>query len=231
MNYFDFYKSDRKLTGFNFYLVKVFFWMISGLTLSFITSITVSNSFFVVKILFSNYSNVYILSILEVLLVHILSKHIQKLSYLVAAILFMMYSFLNGLTLSVICLLHRIETMYVTFMITALLFAAMAVYGKMTKRDLSPLIGFLVMGLMGLIIAFFINLFFGSKLIDFVVSVIGVFIFSGLTAWNIQKLRNYYYCYGHSEIGNNFAVLGALELYLDFINIFLQLLQKLALRE
>ena len=121
-----------------------------------------------------------------------------------------------------------------TFFITAIAFAGLSLYGYTTKRDLSPMGAFLIMGLIGLIVASIVNIFIGSSMVHFAISVIGVLIFAGLTAWDTQKIKTDYLAHAHamdSEWLAKSAIMGALSLYLDFINLFMFLLQFLGNRE
>jgi uncharacterized protein len=158
-------------------------------------------------------------------LVFFLSFRVQKMSASAAQTTFWVYAGLMGLSLSSIFLVYTGASLTQTFFVTAASFGALSLYGYTTKRDLSAMGSFLVMGLFGLIIASLVNLFLASSALNFAISVIGVLIFAGLTAWDTQKIKeNYFEADGH-EVASKKAVMGALTLYLDFINLFLFLLR------
>ena len=161
-------------------------------------------------------------------LVFFLSFRIQSMSVGAAQATFWIYSALVGVSLSTIFLVYTATSITQTFFVTAAAFGALSLYGYTTKRDLSAMGSFLVMGLFGLIIAMLVNLFLQSSAMQFAISVIGVLIFAGLTAWDTQKIKNMYDYVAHDEtmMGRS-AIMGALSLYLDFINLFMFLLQFL----
>jgi FtsH-binding integral membrane protein len=142
-----------------------------------------------------------------------------------AQILFWVFSGVMGLSLASIFLVYTGESITRTFFIAAATFAATALYGYTTKRDLTSMGSFLFMGLIGLIIASLVNLFLASSALHWAISVLGVLIFTGLTAYDTQKIKEMYYEGDGAEIGTKKAVMGALNLYMDFINLFLFLLQ------
>ncbi len=225
MNGFNNYHQETDVNGFNAYLSKVFSWMFIGLGLSFITAYYVSNSVRLLSLIFGNVFIFFGLFIGEIILVAVISRNVTKYSYGTASLLFMLYSFINGLTLSYIFKAYKLGTISTAFVSAAALFGVMAVYGKVTKKDLTEWGSILKMGLYGLIIAIIINVFLGSDALDFVISGVGIFVFAGITAWDIQKLKSYYFSHGDTGVANNIAIMGALSLYLDFINIFIFLLR------
>jgi FtsH-binding integral membrane protein len=154
-----------------------------------------------------------------------LSFNIQNIAFKTAQILFWTYSALLGLSLSSIFLVYTGESVARIFFISASLFASMSIYGYSTKKDLSNMGSFLTMGLFGIIIASLVNLFFHSSALQFMVSILGVIIFTGLTAYDTQNLKAIYF-QGGDTTGKK-ALMGALTLYLDFINMFIMLLQLL----
>ena len=176
---------------------------------------------------FSSQYTFYGLLIGEVLLVVALSAAIHKLSSFAATGMFILYSVLNGMTLSVLLLVYTQQSVFTAFLTTAGMFGAMSVYGLVTKRDLTGMGSFMRMGLFGIIIAMIINMFVGSSVLDLGISILGVFIFLGLTAFDTQALRNM----GESAPMDDAlairrgTIIGALKLYLDFINIFIMLLR------
>ena len=154
-----------------------------------------------------------------------LSARINKMSTTSAQITFWLFASIMGLSLASIFVQFTHSSIARVFFITAGTFGAMSLYGYTTKRDLTKLGGFLFMGLIGVIIASIVNIFFQSGMMAFVISVIGVLVFVGLTAYDTQNIKNMYYGGDSEEIGSKKALMGALKLYLDFINLFILLLQ------
>lgn len=209
------------------FLAKVFNWMAIGLGLTGLTAFMTANSETALAIIFGNRMIFFGLIIGELGLVMYLSSRIQKLSAQTATTLFVVYSILNGMTLSAILLAYTATSVASTFFITAGMFGAMAVYGTVTKKDLTGMGSFLFMGLIGMIIASVVNMFLGSPMISWIVSAVGVLVFTGLTAYDVQKISRIG-AGGIMESGETAirkgAIMGALALYLDFINLFLSLL-------
>ncbi len=165
-------------------------------------------------------------------MVFFLSFRVHKMSVPAAQTTFWIYAALVGLSLSTIFLVYTQTSIVRTFFITATAFGGLSLYGYTTKRDLSAMGSFLVMGLFGLIIAMLVNIFLESSALQFAISVIGVLIFSGLTAYDTQKIKNMYdYVAADETMMGRAAIMGALTLYLDFINLFMFLLQFLGNRE
>ena len=158
-------------------------------------------------------------------IVFFLSFRINKLQASTALGLFMLYAGLLGLMLSTIFLQYTGASITRTFFISAASFGALSLYGYTTQRDLSPIGSFLIMGLFGLILAMVVKMFLGSHGLDFAISAIGVLIFAGLTAWDTQKIKEMYSANDDGTVSGRKAVMGALTLYLDFINLFLFLLR------
>jgi FtsH-binding integral membrane protein len=158
-------------------------------------------------------------------LVFFLSFRIHKLQFTTALTVFMIYSALLGVTLSSIFLVYTGASITRVFFISAASFGALSIWGYTTQRDLSGMGTFLIMGLFGLIIAMIVNIFLKSTGLDFVISAAGVLIFAGLTAWDTQKIKEMYDGSDDANSGGRKAVMGALSLYLDFINLFLMLLR------
>jgi uncharacterized protein len=158
-------------------------------------------------------------------LVFFLSFRISRLQPSTALLLFMVYAGLLGLVLSSIFLAYTGASITQTFFISAASFGALSLYGYTTQRNLSPIGSFLVMGLFGLILAMLVNIFLASPGLNFAISVIGVLIFAGLTAWDTQRIKEMYSAQDDGTIVGRKAVMGALTLYLDFINLFLFLLR------
>jgi len=160
-----------------------------------------------------------------------LSFGIERMSVFTAQLTFWIYAALVGLSLSTIFLVYTNASIVQTFAVTAASFAALSLYGYTTKRDLSAMGSFLIMGLFGLIIASLVNLFLQSSALEFAVSVIGVLVFAGLTAWDTQKIKEMYLESDGFEAAGKKAIMGALSLYMDFINLFLFMLRFMGNRE
>ena len=154
-----------------------------------------------------------------------LSARINKMSISSAQITFWIFSAIMGLSLASLFIEFTHSSIARVFFITSGTFAAMSLYGYTTKRDLTRLGGFLFMGLIGIIIASIVNIFIGSSALQFAISVIGVLVFVGLTAYDTQSIKNMYFAGDSENIGSKKALMGALRLYLDFINLFILLLQ------
>ena len=154
-----------------------------------------------------------------------LSARINKMNISTAQITFWIFSAIMGLSLASLFIEFTHSSIARVFFITSGTFAAMSLYGYTTKRDLTKLGGFLFMGLIGIIIASIVNIFIGSSALQFAISVIGVLVFVGLTAYDTQSIKNMYYAGDSEDIGSKKALMGALRLYLDFINLFILLLQ------
>lgn len=163
--------------------------------------------------------------------VFFLSFRINLMSVAAAQTTFWVYAALVGLSLSSIFLVYTQSSITQTFFVTAASFGALSLYGYTTKRDLSAMGSFLIMGLFGLIIASIVNIFLGSSALQFAISVIGVLIFAGLTAYDTQRIKELYYEADGAEVMGRKAIMGALTLYLDFINLFMFLLQFMGNRK
>lgn len=150
---------------------------------------------------------------------------IGRMSIQTAMIMFWAYAAMMGMSLSHLGIIYTGQSIAKTFFISSSVFAGMSIYGYTTKRDLTSMGSFLIMGLIGLIIVTLVNIWLQSPAIEFATSFIGVAIFMGLTAWDTQKLKSIYYQTGGGEMGQKMAIVGAFSLYLDFINLFLYLLR------
>jgi FtsH-binding integral membrane protein len=159
-------------------------------------------------------------------LVFFLSFRVMQMSQAAAQATFWVYAGLTGASLASILIVYTGASVAMTFFVTAATFGTMSLYGYTTKRDLTGMGNFLFMGLIGILIASLANMFFKSSAMNFVISVLGVLIFTGLTAWDTQKIKNtYYQLGGDTAVAGKAAIMGALSLYLDFLNIFLFLLR------
>jgi hypothetical protein len=213
------------------FVQKTYAWMVGGLLISGFTAVFVASSSMIEYIAY-NPGLLIFLFLVELGLVFFLSARIMSLKASTSVLLFVIYSFLNGLTLSLIFLVYTATSIQNVFFTTAALFAAMSFYGYTTKRDLTSFGSFLFMGLIGIILATIINIFLASSALDFAISIIGVFIFVGLTAYDTQKLKEMFYELSDDGTAlGKFAILGALTLYLDFINLFLFLLRLFGRRD
>ena len=203
------------------FIRSVYGWMFGGLLLTAAASMWVVFSPAMQQLVFGTPLR-WVLLIAELGLVFYLSFRITKMSPATAASVFLVFSLLNGLTLSAIFFVYTSAAIYQAFFTAAGMFGAMSIYGMVTKRDLTSWGSFFFMGLIGIIICSVVNIFLRSSALGFAISVIGVFVFLGLTAYDTQKLKAYATA---PELRENLAVYGALALYLDFINLFLMLLR------
>jgi FtsH-binding integral membrane protein len=204
------------------FMSAVYRWMTGGLALTAIFAWAVASSPAALAVIVGNRILFFGLILAELGLVVALSAMVNRLSAASAGALFALYSALNGATLSVVLLAYTGSSVAVAFVSTAGTFGAMSLYGTVTKRDLTSWGSFLFMGLVGIVIASLVNLFVRSSMITFVVSCMGVLVFTGLTAYDTQKLRAYARAGGGAAAA---PISGALSLYLDFVNLFLSLLR------
>lgn len=212
----------------NEFVRSVYNWMFVGLALTGVVAYYVSSSEDMVRLIFGNTFLFFGLIIVQLGLVFSLSGMVHRMSGATATALFVIYSALNGLTLSFIFLVYARASIASTFFVCAAVFLACSIYGWSTKRDLTSLGGFLMMGLIGIILASVVNIFIASSTVSALVTYIGVFVFVGLTAYDTQKLKNMALTQPAGLEGaviRKGAILGALALYLDFINLFLLLLR------
>ena len=212
----------------NSFIRSVYNWMAIGLALTAGTSFYVANSETLLQIIFGNSIVFFGLIIGELGLVFYLSARIQRIQASTATSLFVLYSILNGATLAAVFMRFTGASIMSTFLTCALTFAACSVYGMVTKRDLTSMGGFLMMGLFGIIIASVINIFIASPGMSKVIAYVGVLVFVGLTAYDTQKLKEMALTQPADASGamvRKGAIIGALRLYLDFINMFIMLLQ------
>ena len=227
------YGSAAQSQAVTLFLAKVFNWMAIGLGLTAVVAFLVASSPTAINFFVMNRAVLFGLIIAELGLVIYLSARIEKLQAGTATSLFLLYSVLNGITLSAILLLYTATSVATTFVVTAGMFGSMAIYGFVTKKDLSSWGSFLFMGLIGIILATLVNFFFQSSMMSWVISGIGVIVFTGLTAYDVQRISRMgaSVMSGSQESIKKMTVLGALTLYLDFINLFLMLLRFLGNRE
>jgi FtsH-binding integral membrane protein len=214
-------ESAERVTAF---LRKVYGWMCVGLAITATVALGVASSPALVQAIFGNKILFFGLFAAELGLVFYLSARINKMAASTAAGLFLLYSALNGATLSFIFLAYTGTSIATTFLVTAGMFGALALYGTATRRSLAGVGQFAFMGLIGVILASLVGMFWKSEGLQFVISVVGVIVFTGLTAWDAQKLKTMAVTVPESSYGS-YSVVGALALYLDFINLFLFMLR------
>jgi uncharacterized protein len=214
--------------GLRSYMLRVYNYMASGVLLSGIVAYALANS--------SAYATVfgsplrYVVMLAPLAFVMILSFGIQKLSYTAAQAVYWAFAAAMGASLASIFIVFTGESIARVFFITAGMFAGMSLYGYTTKADLSKFGAFLMMGLIGIVLASLVNLFAHLEALQFAISVIGVLIFTGLTAYDTQRIKDMYYEGEGQEMVGKMALMGALTLYLDFINLFTMLLQLIGQR-
>jgi hypothetical protein len=227
--------ADTMDAGLRAYMLRVYNYMLVGLgltgTVAWLTANTPLSAIFYNQVA-TQYGTAMQPNILgwvaifaPLAMVLFLSFRIQKMSFAAAQTTFWIYAAVMGVSLSTILFIYTGASIAMTFFITAGMFGAMSLWGYTTRRDLTGFGSFLFMGLIGLILASLVGMFFHSSQLQFVISVLGVFIFTGLTAYDSQSIKNMYYVGDDGEIAGKKAIMGALRLYLDFINLFLYLLR------
>lgn len=223
-NFVEKLEAKQSLTGMLFR--KTYLWMTFALVITALSAMVVAKSPALIQMIYGNSFGIWAIVIAELALVWFLSARIMKMSLASAGLMFIVYSVLNGAMLSAILFAYSPACIYKTFFITAGTFASVSLFGYLTKKDLSRIGSIMFMALIGLIIATVVNIFVHSSMLDIIISYVGVIVFVGLTAWDTQKLKS---LYEEAEEANDsvlkMALLGALSLYLDFINLFLYLLR------
>ncbi|MCE2928836.1 MAG: Bax inhibitor-1/YccA family protein [Candidatus Caenarcaniphilales bacterium] len=209
------------------FMTKVFGWMAAGLAISGTTAYLSASSPVIIQTLYSNMFLLIVLVIGLFALVWNISANILKMSYTAALANFAIYAALNGLVLSSVFLVYTTASIASTFMVTSGTFAAMAIYGFVTKKDLSGVGSMAIMALIGIIIAQIVNMFLHNSGLSAIISYVGVLVFVALTAYDVQKIKN---MGEQSNYHANLAISGALALYLDFVNLFIYLLRILGNR-
>ena len=225
---------DQAQIQVNEFIRSVYNWMAIGLALTGFVAFYVSQNETLLRLILGNRLIFFGLIIAELALVFSISARVHKMQASTATGLFVLYAALNGATLSLIFLVYTRSAIASTFFICAGTFVACSIYGMTTKRDLTSLGGFMMMGLFGIIIASVVNMFVRSTGMSMIISYIGVFVFIGLTAYDTQKLKTMALTQPaglEAGVIRKGAILGALSLYLDFINLFLMLLQIFGRRE
>lgn len=205
----------------------VYLWMTLALAITGFTAMYIAKSYTFLEMIAQNSMMFWGLLIAEIGLVMYLSARIQRISFTTATLLFIAYSIVNGLTLSILFMVYTMSSIATTFFITAGTFGAMALFGYITKKDLTRIGSLCGMAVIGLIIATIVNMFLHNSMMDMVISGIGVLVFVGLTAYDSQKIKQM--LTGNdieiNETTQKIALMGALTLYLDFINLFIYLLR------
>lgn len=220
---------QRTGSGLQTFMAQVYGWMTVGLLLTAFVALYVASSEALLSMIFSSKIVFFGLIIAQLGLVFVLSGMVHKMSGAMATSLFMLYSILTGVTISSVLLLYTASSIASTFFICAAMFGALSIYGYTTKRSLTGMGSFLFMGLIGIIIASIVNIFMQSSMMSMVISYAGVLIFAGLTAYDTQKLKDMGNEINQEDKENmrRYSIMGALTLYLDFINLFLMLLRIL----
>ncbi|MGN1266240.1 MAG: Bax inhibitor-1/YccA family protein [Muribaculaceae bacterium] len=218
------FENTAQVSLTNSVMRRVYFKMFLAMIVTAVTSMFVAGNEAILTMIFSNRIAPIVLLVLQVGVVIVLSGRIHKLSTPMASLLFYLYSVLTGVVFSVILLVYTASSIAYTFFITAGVFAAMSIYGYFTSNDLSRMGSILFMALIGLIVCSLVNVFVNSSTMDWIISFAGVLIFIGLTAWETQKIKQMTQ-YADQSMAGKIATLGALNLYLDFVNLFLYLLR------
>jgi uncharacterized protein len=218
--------ADERVTTF---LRSVYGWMCAGLAITAVVAYAIASSPALAQAVVANQLLFIGLFVGQIALVFYLSARVARLAPGTAALLFVVYSALTGVTLSVLVLAYTGASIATTFVVTAGMFAALAIYGSTTSRSLAGVGQFFFMGLIGLLLASFIGIFWHSAALQFLISVVGVIVFTGLTAWDAQRLKQMAVALPQGQLGS-YAIVGALSLYLDFINLFLFLLRFMGSR-
>ena len=213
--------SDERVTSF---LRSVYGWMFAGLGITALTAFLVASTPAILEMIVLNRGLIWVLFLAQLGLVFFLSARVNSLAPTTAAGLFILYSALVGVTSSILLIIYTGSSIGTTFLITAGMFGSMAVFGTVTKRSLAGVGQFFFMGLIGLILAMVVGLFWQNDALQFVISIVGVIVFTGLTAWDAQRLKQMALSLPADRVGTH-AILGALSLYLDFINLFFFLLR------
>jgi hypothetical protein len=210
------------------FMTRVYGWMFVGLSATAVTAFAAASSRAAMQFVAGSY---LVLILVEFGLVLALSFLATRMNAAMAGLMFLAYAVVNGLTLSGIFFVYRLGTIGNAFAVTAGVFGAMTLYATVTRKDLSAWGSFLFIGLVGVVVAGIVNLFLANDLLGFVVSCVCVVVFAGLTAYDTQKLRNHFsVSYAGGGVGS-LAIVGALMLYLDFINLFLAILRLFGRRD
>ncbi len=218
-------EATRYDEGLRAYMLSVFNYMGIALGITGLVAFVVGSTPQLMNVIFGTPLQ-WVVMLAPLAMIFFVMPRLLNYSLQAAQMLFWLFAALMGLSISTIFIVYTQQSIASTFFITASVFGAMSLYGYTTKKDLTSFGSFLIMGLIGIIIASIVNIFLQSSMLQFVVSLIGVFVFVGLTAYDTQRIKNIYYqVSGQGELASKLAIFGALSLYMDFINLFLQLLQ------
>ncbi len=227
-----YYNQNTSTVSLSDFTRKVYGWMFLGLAITFgLAILIVTNPQAAMRFMTQHIGMYYVLALVEVALVFALGFFVTKLPPAAALAIFLTYSAINGLTIAPILLLYEMGTVIAALGVTGGIFGAMSLYGMITKRDLSGLGPVLIFGLIGLLIFSVISMIFHMPMSDLLISLIGIALFIGFTAYDTQKIKKYYQSLQGDEVMlKKCAIVSALELYLDFINLFLYILRLFASR-
>ena len=220
-----YYGSGAIVNQVNSVMKRVYVRMFIGLLISAFCALGVASSAAAMQFIFGNQLVFWGMFIVMLAMAWILPTRMAKMSTSTCLLLFCVFSAIMGVWLAPIFIAYRIGTIVYTFFITAGTFGAMSVYGYFTKSDLSKMGTYLMMALFGLIIASVVNIFWANSTMEWIISIVGVLIFTGLTAWDTQKVKRLAAANLDPQLADKLATMGALNLYLDFINLFLFLLR------
>lgn len=217
----------------NVLMRSVYTWMTLALVITGLTAMYMAKSLTLLNIMTQNSMMLWGILIAEVVLVVYMTSRLNRISFTTATLLFIAYSILNGMTLSILFLVYTMSSIATTFFVTAGTFGTMVILGYMTKKDLTRIGSLCIMGVVGIIIASLVNIFLRNSMMDMIISYVGVLLFVGLTAYDAQKIKR---LLSDNDVEVNettqkIALLGALTLYLDFINLFIYLLRILGDRK
>lgn len=233
--YNDAYSSQGNVgtqAGLNAYISKVFGTMFLGLLVTAFSALLVATNETLMSVFYGT-PLVFVMLIAELVIVFALSARVQKISYATTQLMFYLYAIVNGITLASIFYVYELGTIYTAFFTAAISFGVMAIYGMVTKKDLTKIGSILMMLLLGVLVASILNMILGmfmdTQQFDLIISFVAVAVFVGLVAYDTQKLKSYYYMSANDyQMQRKIGIMGALSLYLDFINIFLYLLRIFA---
>lgn len=228
----SYYKAatDAVDIGLRKYMLDVFSYMSAGLALTALVSYLLSTSSALMGVLFSSPIMPFVIMLVPLGVSIYLTTRIASLSFDTAKMLFFIYAATIGISLAPIFLVYSAASISQAFFISSSMFLSMVIYGYTTEKDMTNFGAYLVMGVIGLIIASVVNIFTKSSACEFVISIFGVVIFTGLTAYDAQQIKSYYYAADSVEVSKKKSIFGALQLYLDFINLFLYVLRLIGSR-
>ncbi len=232
MKKYSYYYYDNSINTICSYINNVYGWMSSGLLLTSFTSWYATKIPFLLEMIFFNKFFLFTILIIQLIVVFTLSNMINRLSANFAITLFMFYSILTGLSISSIFLIYTYTSIATTFLTTSIMFGIMSIWGYNTRQDLTKIGNLALMLLIGIILSTIINLFLQNSFIVWIISYIGILSFSILIAWDTQKLKEIgnYITSEHDEQFRKYSILGALILYLDFINLYLLILKLIGVK-